>query len=366
MLKYPLVSVVVPFYNARAHLKNCLNCLLLQDCNFFFEIIFIDDKSTDNSHNLIKDSKKKNIKVKIFKLDKNSGPSVARNYGLSKARGKYIFFLDSDDLIEKSTLSTLYLKSQNEFYDIIFCDFKLIENSKNLRKKIFTFSEDKNFEKKDFLIALKERIHNPSISRGGLFSCTGRLIKRSIIQKNKIFFEKELRYLEDESFSWDLVGSIKNAKYVRKQFYSYNVNPNVDTAISSGLLLGYPIENFKLVRNHINRTLKKLKMKKFEINKLSDQAFIFFIISALISITRSIFLKKIDKNLGLRVRKRMIHEILSDKEVKHSIKNYSASPQESKFIPLAIAWRGTKLLELACDFRAKQIIKLRRMGEKSM
>ena len=99
------VSVIVPFYNAQSYIKTCLDILLKQDFIKPFEIIMVDDASTDNSQNIVKKCKFPNLQ--LYSLPSNSGPAAARNLGLKKAKGKYIYFFDVDDTIATNTLSTL-------------------------------------------------------------------------------------------------------------------------------------------------------------------------------------------------------------------------------------------------------------------
>ena len=126
------ISVIIPFFNAVKYINQCLESLALQDFKFPYEIIMIDDCSTDESLKLIKNHK--NFNLKIFQLSNNSGPSAARNIGLSKANGNYIFFLDIDDIIEKNTLSKLYETALEKDYDLVFQDSNTgaLENAGNV------------------------------------------------------------------------------------------------------------------------------------------------------------------------------------------------------------------------------------------
>ena len=95
MLKNPCVSVIVPFYNAKSHIKTCLDVLLNQDFNKPFEVIMVDDASTDNSQSIVKMHNFPNLR--LYTLPSNFGPAAARNLGLKNAKGEYIYFLDVDD-----------------------------------------------------------------------------------------------------------------------------------------------------------------------------------------------------------------------------------------------------------------------------
>ena len=98
------VSVIIPFYNSESHIKTCLNSLLNQDFIKPFEIIMVDDASTDSSRNIVKMHDVPSLR--LFSLPTNSGPAAARNVGLNNAKGKYVYFLDVDDTIAANTLTT--------------------------------------------------------------------------------------------------------------------------------------------------------------------------------------------------------------------------------------------------------------------
>ena len=206
---------------------------------------------------------------------------------------------------------------------------------------------------------MKKRFYDP-LCLMGLFDFAGKLIKRTVIIDNKIFFEESLRYMEDETFVWGLLANIKSAIYIRKQLCSFFVHPNTNTALSEGLNRGFNLLSFKLMKNNIQKNLKKCGIPDIEIKKIGDQAFIFCIISALVSYSRSMILGKVDRGKSIKIRKKLINDIVSDNEVVNSLKNYTRSKKESFWIPKLIAWRSSILLEFACTSRAKEILRIRR------
>lgn len=124
------ISVIVPIYNVEPYLKDCLDSLERQSFKDF-EVIMINDGSTDNSAKIAAEYTKRNINFKLVNR-KNGGLSAARNTGIEHATGKYIFFLDSDDYIKDNALIILYKKSEAENLDIIhFVSDKLV-NSENV------------------------------------------------------------------------------------------------------------------------------------------------------------------------------------------------------------------------------------------
>ena len=92
----------------------------------------------------------------------------------------------------------------------------------------------------------------------------------------------------------------------------------------------------------------------------SNQSFIYFIINVLVSYSKSILHKKVDWEIGNKLRRKIIEEIINDTEVELAIKNYSVSKKESPLIVEAIKSKSIKLLESACNNRAEEILRLRR------
>lgn len=357
-LKTPCISIIIPFYNAQAYIKNCIKVLLNQDLKYSFEIIMIDDASTDKSKKIVKTLDCHNLH--LYSLPSNSGPAAARNLGLKKAKGEYIFFLDVDDTISTNTLSTLYAVAKESNCDFVMCDKKWIENSKNQRKNIFFYPSNCTLGPSEILEVMLNRFYNPLPTSQGLFDLCGKLIKRSIITKNKLFLNEKLRYMEDEVFMWNIIAFSQNVRYVRKQFYSHYVYPNVNTAASNGLHQGFPVSYFKLIKKNVKNSLKQKGLPLKQIKKIGDQAFIFTIISALVSYSRSMILGKVELKNATKCRKKIIKDILSDHDVSKAIRNYLPSKNESRLIPIAITLRLHKFLEFACNIRAREVLRIRR------
>lgn len=113
----PNVSVITPVYNAEKFLKETIDSVLKQSYKDF-EYLLIDDCSTDNSPEIVKAYAEKDSRVKYIKLQENSGAAVARNTGLEHAQGRYIAFVDSDDLWypEKLEKQLTFMQENNEAF----------------------------------------------------------------------------------------------------------------------------------------------------------------------------------------------------------------------------------------------------------
>ncbi len=92
-----LVSVIMPSYNSMKHISDAIDSVLNQTYKYW-ELIIVDDKSPDNANHIIKKYIELDKRIILIKLEENSGAAVARNIAIKEAKGRYIAFLDSDDL----------------------------------------------------------------------------------------------------------------------------------------------------------------------------------------------------------------------------------------------------------------------------
>ena len=123
------ISVVMPIYNASDYLKPAIDAVLGQTLRDI-ELICVDDGSTDNSLAIIKEYQQGDERVRIV-TESNAGPSIARNKGLARARGKYVIFLDADDFYEHTLLEKLYGLAEEKNLDIAICKFDIYNNRKS-------------------------------------------------------------------------------------------------------------------------------------------------------------------------------------------------------------------------------------------
>lgn len=117
----PLVSVIVPVYNVKDYVLECLQSLVCQSYDNL-EIIVVDDGSTDESGKICDEFVGNNEQVKVFHK-KNGGLSSARNFGIKKAKGEYICLVDSDDWVKKSFVEKMMKEIKNENVDIVICGY---------------------------------------------------------------------------------------------------------------------------------------------------------------------------------------------------------------------------------------------------
>ena len=115
----PNISVIMPVYNQEKYLNECLDSVLRQTFQDI-EIICVDDGSSDSSPSILKQYAKKDSRVRVL-FQENQGAGSARNHGFSVANGKYVIFLDSDDIFEEKLLEKLFTKIEKTNSDVVVC-----------------------------------------------------------------------------------------------------------------------------------------------------------------------------------------------------------------------------------------------------
>ena len=134
-VKTPLVSVIIPVFNVEEYLEECINSILRQTLTDI-EIICINDGSTDSSPDILKKYAEQDRRITVYSQD-NCGLSAARNLGMRAARGRYTYFIDSDDWLERDALRDLYTRAEKDQLDLLLFVFEVVvlvgDNSHDLR-----------------------------------------------------------------------------------------------------------------------------------------------------------------------------------------------------------------------------------------
>ncbi len=192
-----MISIIVPVFNTEKYLRECIESILAQTYESF-ELILIDDGSTDHSWKICVEYQERDNRIKAFHK-KNSGVSSARNLGLQKARGEYISFCDSDDVIVPN-LYEILLKLLVQYdadrvcggYEYIYPDGHQVFCKPR--------TADGLYQKKELLPVM---IDDGTMS-GFLFSgVNNSVFKKSIIDKYHLEFQESIKYNEDSLFSFE-------------------------------------------------------------------------------------------------------------------------------------------------------------------
>ena len=120
----PKVSVIIPVYNTEKYVRQAVESILLQTLKDI-EIIIVNDGSTDGSMTILEELAAQDERIKLFSQE-NQGQSAARNFATEKAKGKYIYFMDSDDFLEKDALQLCFEKAVNKNLDFVLFDAEIL------------------------------------------------------------------------------------------------------------------------------------------------------------------------------------------------------------------------------------------------
>lgn len=153
----PSISIIIPMYNTQLYIASCIESIITQDILLNIECIIIDDCSTDNSYQVafeaLSKSNKKNINFHLIRNQMNKGVSYSRNKGLELSKGKYIFFMDSDDLLPTNALSTLYEGFTDENIIIVSGMVLALKENYYTHRKEWLISQKIKLYKNDFFIS---------------------------------------------------------------------------------------------------------------------------------------------------------------------------------------------------------------------
>lgn len=226
------LSVIVPVYNTGKYLNKCLDSILNQSLKDL-ELIIVNDGSTDNSVDIIKEYIKNNKDRIVFLDKKNGGQGSARNLGISKAHGDYITFVDSDDFIDKDMYKEMYDMAIKNDSDIVICN-------------ISDYYE-KSGSSKDTCLSLDKEVSVNEALIKSVPSVVNKIYKKELLKNIK--FDESIWY-EDLPYSLQVVSNAKKINFINKPFYHYyhrvkstmhneNIAKNLDILKAYDILINY-------------------------------------------------------------------------------------------------------------------------------
>lgn len=210
------LSIIIPMYNASQYIERCINSIYHQGLNVNeFEVIVINDGSTDNSLEIVKDyfTSYKNIR---FFSQKNSGQGAARNLGIKHATGEYILFLDSDDFLLPQSINKILGIVKHVSCDVINFLMEVELPTGNVKESyLYHYDYDKIYSGKELLL-------RTGINIG---SACSSLYKRSFILRNNIFFPVDMKH-EDVFFSYQIYTFASRVIFTKTHAYYYCWHPD--------------------------------------------------------------------------------------------------------------------------------------------
>lgn len=206
----PLVSIIMPVFNCECFLSESIESVISQSYKNW-ELLIVDDGSTDKSVSIIKAYIEKDSRIRLYiNESEEHGPGIARNYGMEHIEGKYTYFLDADDWIEKDMLKDTVVLAEKMNADIVPFGFIIENNGKKIKKQLKPCG---NFEFKDFQNNANE------IVRGTWGECF-ELIKSELL---KNIHQNKYKTGEDICFQMDLLCNAKKICGIDKEYYHYRM-----------------------------------------------------------------------------------------------------------------------------------------------
>lgn len=220
----PTISVIIPVYEVEEYIENTIKSILNQTYKDF-EVILVNDGTKDDSINIAE--RLLSISgVKYYVINQeNMGVSAARNIGIKQSNAEWIVCIDSDDIITKDFLKTLYEMCIKYEVDLSISGFKIVN-----QKSIFT--EPKQNAKP--LLLKQDCIMKLFLRRKVKIISPAMLMKKSFILENELFYSEDIRFSEDQHFIWKVLLKIEKCVFVPSKLYNYYIREN-STMTSSGI-----------------------------------------------------------------------------------------------------------------------------------
>jgi glycosyltransferase involved in cell wall biosynthesis len=244
------LSIIIPMFNSEKYISRCLDSVIDQNLsNDEYEILIINDGSTDNSLNICKGYESKHSNIKIIS-SKNRGQSSARNIGIQNSQGDYIYFIDSDDYIATNSLSIITEESLK--YDLDILCFKII------RTKTSDIKGNNEFKIKDYslkiLTGLNYLIDANNYYKEGVWWY---FVKKTYLNNLDLKFI-EGRHLQDTIFNLELFINAQKVSFIPFDIYRYVIN-NIDSVWTNRNLkhIRKVIDDFTVITIKFNQLLKK-------------------------------------------------------------------------------------------------------------
>ena len=210
-----IVSVIVPIYNSAKYLNRCIDSLLKQEYEAY-EIILVDNGSTDNSYEICKSFSELNKNITLFRCEER-GANAARKCGFKLSQGEYICFIDSDDYVEKNYLKDMIDSAIKEKSDLVICGY-YTDYMQFTTVTLPPYYSD-TIATDEYISTLFGEIKNGPNLRGFFWN---RLYKKELICEE--YFDSGTNYLEDHIFNIRYAERVDTISVIKEPLYHYCVN----------------------------------------------------------------------------------------------------------------------------------------------
>lgn len=213
MQSLPLISIIIPVYQAEKYIENTITNLEQQSYPNI-EIVCIDDHSSDKSYDLCKMLADKYSNIRLFRNKTRQGVEYTRNYGICESSGEYLTFVDADDTVDSDMIETLLFSASLYNSDVVISGYKAVFNT-TVVNHLASIEEGK-FPASSFVEFMYDRCPLD------VFCCIGgKLYRRDLLRNDCIEFDMQFKYNEDLAFITCVMKKAKTVSYVNKCFYNY-------------------------------------------------------------------------------------------------------------------------------------------------
>ncbi|OSY88152.1 hypothetical protein WH52_09050 [Tenacibaculum holothuriorum] len=330
-----MVSIIMPVYNVEKYIAKSVQSVL--DQTFVdFELLVINDGTKDASIDVLK--KFNDQRIKVFHK-KNGGLSDARNYGMERAKGEYIYFMDSDDWVEPNILEVCLNKMT--LYHSDFLIFGYFLDKEDTNGKVRSSVVKKHFEIEYSRERVDLKIDRNTLNLMGY--AWNKFYKASFLKSNKLKFEKGVSLVEDILFNTQVYNLSKNILFIEEPLYHYIDRPTVS------LIKTFHKNSFELKIKKANAVLNFLELWKIDDsqkkNIMSD-----LILNSVRYCAHNLFSFKNDLNLIEKYK--YLKMMVNDDKVQEYVSSYKPTSISDKVIKRVIEIRNSVLLY--CLYKIKK------------
>ena len=287
------LSVILPVYNVRKYLDKCINTLTEWKAPYV-EFLFVDDGSPDDSEKLIKEYSKKDSRIKLLQKE-NGGCASARQFGLEKAKGRYIGFVDPDDFVDPTMFEKLLSSALMGTYDISYCRYSEYYDELDSFKEIEDTVHEPYCSGTDDLKLIDNLI---AYLRVAIWRC---IYRKEFIVNNNLHFYTDLRRFDDLPFKVETFARAKSVIAVDEALYFYRLGrPGQDVSVRDERLFVH-FDIFKHLDNFFKVVRRSEQLTRYHQVKVQTHYW------ALINIDdehKKEYLERASKDLGIENTKK--------------------------------------------------------------
>ena len=333
-MKKAEISVIVPVYNAAEWIEQCIQSVLNQTFKEF-ELILVDDGSTDNSYEICECFAKTDDRIRLFHKENGGGAGEARNYGVLKSEAEFLMFLDADDYYKDDLLEKMYMLQTEGGDDLVVCGYYSLDEKggcieqRGLKEEKIHGSQNV----RDYFVK-----HYPD---GLLGYPWNKLYRRKIIIDNHIEFPK-MRRLEDGIFNVAYFRNIHSVCIINEPLVYYRTNSQV-------LLKKLPYDFYDDMKRFSKTYYDFLKEEAIDYHFCEDP-FVIYFLNDFVCCLENILMGSWE-NIGFKEKKEYINQLRKEKLVIHMLKKTYLVPRYSRCVLQLFSLRQIIGLRLIICFK---------------